>query len=575
MQFARKSLAAAAVLLAAACGAKQSWLADDGDAAPPPNDATLADDAGPSGDDASSPGFGDGGGTTQHDDFANPVLDAPDGGAAPPANAAALFGPASQGAQSGGPCLLEPEPDALLPRNWLRPRFRWTPGSGENLFELRLHADNQTSDLVVYTTASEWTMPQALWDTLRSDSNDVPLTVAIRGGALASGKLASEALGGTAALSIAPADAPGTIVYWTSADGTTLKGFQVGDETVGTTLLTSQVQQISISIGGCMGCHTGAPDGEYSLLSSNVNNWGDFVALVDPDAGTVGAPPPFLGAGAKAALSNGPLGISAASKAHWSNGDHVMIASEDTDLVWIDLEAADMASARGTLPRNGTQTGGSMAVAPTWSHDGKTIVYTACAFAAGGRPGNALAILGPDQGSTADLFRVPYNGRQGGAITPVSGAADPGKQEYYPAFSPDDRYLVLNECANDLSMYNQAQAEVYVIPSDGGTATRLRANDPPACAGKTSPGLTNSWPKWAPAVTTSPDGRSFYWIVFSSKRVDGTTPQLFLTGLMIDGKGAVHTYGSLYLWNQPSNEGNHTPAWEYFNVPPPPPPVVR
>src|SRR6185437_4275464 len=132
---------------------------------------------------------------------------------------------------------------------------------------------------------------------------------------------------------------------------------------------------------------------------------------------------------------NGPLGISAASKAHWSSGDHVMIASDNDDLVWIDLEAADMASARGTLTRSGTQTGGKEAVAPTWSHDGKTVVYTACAYAAGGRPGSVLgSALVADPGSTADLFRVPYSAHQGGAVSAVSGAADPGKQEYYPAF---------------------------------------------------------------------------------------------------------------------------------------------
>jgi hypothetical protein len=42
---------------------------------------------------------------------------------------------------------------------------------------------------------------------------------------------------------------------------------------------------------------------------------------------------------------------------------------------------------------------------------------------------------------------------------------------------------------------------------------------------------------------------------------------------VISAHGAVSTYGALYLWNQPSTEGNHTPAWEYFNVPAPPPPT--
>ena len=44
--------------------------------------------------------------------------------------------------------------------------------------------------------------------------------------------------------------------------------------------------------------------------------------------------------------------------------------------------------------------------------------------------------------------------------------------------------------------------------------------------------------------------------------------------MVTTASGGVETYGALYLWNQPSTEGNHTPAWEYFNVPPPPPPIV-
>ena len=522
------------------------------------------------GDDGGAAFGSPGGSSTTHNDFAKPVLDGADGGGGAPSNAPALFGPPSQGARSGGPCLIEPGGNALFPRNWLRPLFSWSAPAGETLFELRLHAANQTSDLVVYTTSTSWTMPKPLWDLLRLDSNDVPVTVTVRGGALSGGKLSGESLGTGTTIGVAPADAPGTIVYWTSADGTTLKGFQVGDETVGATLLTSQVQEVTLGPGQCMGCHTGAPDGEYSILAENGNNWGDFIALVDPDAGAVGSAPSFLGAGAKATLNQGPLGMSAVSKAHWSKGDRVMLASDDTDIVWIDLEAADPNSARGALPRSGAPSG-TVAVAPAWTHDGKTVVYVSSALASGGRPGSALgSTLQIDPGSTADLYRVDYNDRKGGAVTPVVGANDPQRQEYYPTFSPDDAYLVFNECDNGLSMYNQTQTEVYVIPSQGGTATKIRGNSPASCAGVASPGITNSWAKWAPAVTKTADDRSFYWIVFSSKRL-GKTPQLFVSGMQVDTKGAITTYGALYLWNQPSTEGNHTPAWEYFNVPPPPP----
>jgi hypothetical protein len=103
---------------------------------------------------ADSGGGGDA--NSVHSDFPSaPVIDTPDGGVAPPSNAAQLFGSPSQGAQSGGPCLIEPEIGSLYPKNWLRPRFRWVVAGGENLFELRLHVANQTNDLVVYTAATE------------------------------------------------------------------------------------------------------------------------------------------------------------------------------------------------------------------------------------------------------------------------------------------------------------------------------------------------------------------------------------------------------------------------------------
>jgi hypothetical protein len=137
---------------------------------------------------------------------------------------------------------------------------------------------------------------------------------------------------------------------------------------------------------------------------------------------------------------------------------------------------------------------------------------------------------------------------------------------------------------------------VFVVPAAGGTAQRLAANDPPACLGVSSPGLTNSWPKWSPSVQTCADGLTYYWIIFSSSR-DGNkfnlanfkdpkpstplpTSQLYLTALTIDKNNAVTTYPAVFIWNQPatsalyagSSQSNHTPVWEEVAIPPPPPP---
>jgi hypothetical protein len=488
----------------------------------------------------------------------SPILD----GSAP-ANADTLFGPAGSGDPSGGPCLFEPEPGALFPRNWLRPRFRWNAGPNQNLFEIRLHTDAEVNDLVVYTTSSSWTMPKDMWTALASHAEDVPITMTVRGAQVQNGAIVgSVAVGSTGPMTIAPADASGAIVYWTTSGGSALKGFVAGDEVVSPALMPAQVKMGTV--GGssvtCVGCHTSTPDGSYAGFTAQ-GPWGNALASVEQ--ATVGAVPPFLGAGALATLQQfGELGIQTYSKAHFQQGDRVMIAPfgslQNSQLAWFDLEASQsgMGTAYGFLQRNGDSRGVG---APAWSHDGKTVVYVST---------NA-EVTGRLDAGDADLYAVPYNGRQGGDAAPIAGAADPDLEEYYPAFSPDDALLTFNRIPKNTNMYNAAPAEVFVIPSGGGSATRLAANDPPACTGRTSPGVTNSWPKWSPEATTA-NGKTYYWIIFSSTRAPMANPQLFITGVVVNGSN-VETHGAIYLWNQPETENNHTPAWDFFKIPTPPP----
>jgi hypothetical protein len=172
-----------------------------------------------------------------------------------------------------------------------------------------------------------------------------------------------------------------------------------------------------------------------------------------------------------------------------------------------------------------------------------------------------------------DLYSMPYGGRAGGSQRAIPGASDPNVEEHYPSFSPDDAFLVYNGLPQGQTTYNNPSDELYVIPATGGTSKRLAANDPPACSGEHSPGVTNSWAKWAPSAETVPAlGKTYYWVVFSSTRYPGNVPQLFITAIVADAQGSLTTYGSLYLWNQPAQEHNHTPAWDVFQIPPRPPP---
>lgn len=558
---ARALFALGAATAALSCSASNEG--DPGGAAGGKPDGGLNDGGGAGGSGAGGGGEGGSGvgGFAPGPVFpADPILDAAPGAPAVPADAVTLFGAPDSGDPSGGPCLIDPEDQALYPSNWLPPRFRFLPAAGQNLFEIRVHTDAEKSDLVVYTTATSWTMPAAMWSAAANALAEKPITVSVRGAVYDGTKLVSPpAAGSKVTVSIAPVSAAGNIVYWTTGAGSALKGFAVGSTSVIPVLTPGQVEMPTS--GGaavtCVGCHTSTPDGLYASFTAQ-GPWANAIASID--AASVGKKPPFLGAGAEAALSQPEMGIHTYSKAHWKAGDRVKVAPlgayANSKLIWIDLEAPQPGegSAFGFIQRSGDARGVG---APTWSHDGNTIVYVST---------NAQTTGRLDVGE-ADLYAVPYNNKAGGVATPVPGASDPALAEYYPAFSPDDKYLVFNRVPNGNNMYNQALTEVFVIPSAGGAPARLIANDPPACSGKASPGVTNSWAKWSPEAT-SKGGRTYYWIIFSSARGEKQNPQLYLTAL-VEEAGALTTHGALHFWSQPEDENNHTPAWDVFQIPVP------
>lgn len=547
---------------------------------------------------------------------------------------------------SGGPCILEPADGALLPNNWVRPRFKWAGGTQP--FKLTVHSPVEANDLTVYTSNSQWTMPAGTWAALAangwddgSGANAITVTVADSAGA------------SSVRFSVAPANAGGSIVYF-SAAGTTsgwswLERFAVGDETASKILTaptgpyedpaTNVARTLSRDSGGnlttanrdtnvpltptggveCIGCHTSAPDAK-SVTFADFYPWDGVAAAVDsPETGQA---PSWLTPGGAETLSQGWIGMMSFSPGVWGPGHYRVVAGTQvptnattppwnagssqgaSSLIWIDLGTsaapsyvqngtplpsavssqapttqyyANKGTTYGTIARSGDSNSASC---PSWSHDGSTIVYVS-----NDAPQDGYVVTG-----TGDLYTVPYSGGAGGTAKPLSGAATSSLNEFYPAYSPDDRYVAFTAAPVNTTMYYNAKDEIYVIPSSGGTATRLEANDPPACLNAPSPGVTNSWPRWSPEHPSC-NGKTYYWVVFSSTRLaipftidstkknfktgmsDGPTSQLYIAAVVDDGSGTPTTYPATYIWNQSTQttdgfaQSNHMPDWNIVAVP--------
>ena len=488
------------------------------------------------------------------DDFpAAPLLDpgdAPAGGAgAVPANVADLFGPAERGSAAAAPCLLEPEPGSLVPRNWLRPRFRFQPVPGQTLFELRLTTPHEKNPLVVYTSTTIWTMPRPMWKALAAHAGGDPITVQVRG--LDPAKPGMPGKSEAATWTVAPVDVGGSIVYWTTSGGSALKGFSVGDEGVVEVLRPAQTG------GKCVGCHSSTPDGLYVAFASSAEAENGDQSHPELRSGkNPMETPDFVTPAAQILLNRTEQQLPTFSQAHWSKGDRIVITMFKGQIMWTDLETTSGAQGTGWdfLARSGDAH--PSAAYPSFSHDGNFVAYVASSST-------------ESAGATkdGDIYKVAFGARKGGEATPVAGAASAEWNEYYPSASPDDKFLAFTRVLAPAESYDNPSAEIFVVPSEGGSALRFAANDPAACTGVLSPGITNSWPKWAPVVNHAA-GKTYYWLTFSSTRSEGAQPQLYVTPLVQDdASGVLTTYPAIYLWNQPASENNHTPAWDVFDIP--------
>lgn len=157
-----------------------------------------------------------------------------------------------------------------------------------------------------------------------------------------------------------------------------------------------------------------------------------------------------------------------------------------------------------------------------WTPDGKNIIFSRAKALPRGSDTFKLTvddkkILDQFENRTLpfkyDLYTIPFNNGDGGKAEPVKGAADNGKSNFFPAVSPNGKWLVY--CQAENYMHLMPDSRLYIVPAKGGKAKMLKCNL----------FSLNSWHAWSP---------NSKWIVFASKSLNVFT-DLFLTH--IDEKG--------------------------------------
>jgi Flp pilus assembly protein TadD len=154
-----------------------------------------------------------------------------------------------------------------------------------------------------------------------------------------------------------------------------------------------------------------------------------------------------------------------------------------------------------------------------WSPDSSYLVFSRAKARDPYSPGQPSARYANDPNETQiqyDLYRIPFNGGQGGPPERIVGASENGMSNDFPKVSPDGKWIVFVQNKSGLLM--RPDSKLYIVPATGGVARPLRSNQ----------AVMNSWHSF------SPNGR---WLVFSSKTPSVYT-RMYLTHIDADGNSS-------------------------------------
>jgi hypothetical protein len=253
---------------------------------------------------------------------------------------------------------------------------------------------------------------------------------------------------------------------------------------------------------------------------------------------------------------------------------------------------------------------------PDLSKDDANLVFVVPGNLPGTTTSSIPTKIGDHHFILGSLYTASFDASTGTVGSPSEILASTGTENYYyPSFSPDGAWLVLDDAPKEGAFYNRnARVKLMHFPPAAGATPidlpNLNLGD----------GLANSWPKWSPFVQTY-KGKHILWLTFSSNRdyglhllnkgknPDGTDidscyppegptdpvygglpqplsktgvsladcaqPQIWMAAVVIDPDPSLdsgdRSFPAFWLPFQDVNSHNHSAQWvEKIVVPPPP-----
>jgi WD40-like Beta Propeller Repeat len=376
------------------------------------------------------------------------------------------------------PKIVYPPADAVMPRNLGDFEIHWTDAHANNVFEVSLRTGY--TDVRVYVPGGNGlpeTGPTASWSAFQATEwlaavgLEKSVSFRVRGVNTAMpGKVGAVP---AQMVQLSNEQMEGGLYYWAAASMSDVIGIFRHDmsrpgEPAEEFLTTNQLS------GRCVACHVLSRDG--TKMAVTYDGGDDPATMVDVGTATV-----------------------APSKAKWNFGTFTpdntqFLAVEDGTLVVRDP------ATQAVLATMSSDISSSVSH-PDLSPKGNRLVYA----------------TNPDGFQDWEFVNGQIVTRTYDQATMTFGpetvlVAD-GKNNFYPSWSPDGEWILFNRDATGDTSYDNTNGTTWVVKADG--------TKPPVQLAKAddSPGLTNSWARWAPFPQTLGDAfEPMFWVTMSSKR---------------------------------------------------------